>query len=295
MASTLPPPSGPLVEYLEQMRLAINRSINLVGDDNILVTETTHGKELSFVGEREGPFFAKILERADTGDSGKRWKYKWEEVDIGFEALAGTEGDKDADLEIEFNPRKGTYENGETTYLINLAEINNTSGSLDLQGNGTELVAPLGGQDELQPWRIYHKDDIPMYRIVPVWTAHRRDGSVLFWTDISNSDNIRSNSTLAVAEREGSADESDPSDGGLKTEVYSYNTDRLSGTLTQTGDADEGYAISLEAGVRTNYNHTDDAPKLREFYRRLIFKPNGQIRYISAELALEIDDPEACP
>lgn len=288
---TIPTPNGSgmgLMEFLELLRKAVNRSFELNGDDSIHVESFDGGRNLSFVGEgAQEQFFAKITGRGNIGDSGKRWAYSWEEVSIGFERVAGTVGDKDSDLLIPTG-RTGTFEDGQTTYLINLAEINNTPGNTDIQGNGTELVAPLGGQSASDSTKIAH------HRVVPVWITTRQDGSKLYWTDVSNSDNIRSNSTLSFpgfSDSSPAVDEDDPEDGATNSEVYSLNT---SASLTQTGDADEGNKISLSAGVRINYNHLDTTPKLREFYRNLIFKPNGTLLGVSAETPLIIDDPEAC-
>lgn len=289
MASTLPPPSGSLVEYLEQMRQAINRCINIGGDENILVTETTDGKELSFVGELGGgaaaPFFGKITGWDEYGTSGKRWKYSWVEVVIGDEVVEEFEMDADKDVTLK-DGRTGTFAESANTYLINLAEINNTVGNSDIQGNGTELVAPLGGQDASGA-TIAHN------RIVPIWTASRQDGSVLYWTDVPNSNDIRVNTDYTVGYSVPSSGEDEDTygaNGAVQSDTYA----QPGVALHQTGHASEGKKVILTAGVRCNYNHEDTAPKLREFHRQIVFKPNGALKEISAETVLLIDDPESC-
>ena len=172
----IPTPNGSgmgLGEFLELLRRGVNRSLELNGDDSINVEQFDGGRNLSFVGAEKKQFFGKITGWATYGESGKRWKYSWEEVEIGFENVAGSGGDNDADIPIS-GGRTGTFTESATTYLINLAEINNTKGNDDIQGNGTELVAPLGGQN----------DDgtsiaAPLNRIVPIWISSRQDGSVL--------------------------------------------------------------------------------------------------------------------
>ena len=288
MASTLPPPSGSLAEYLEQMRLAINRAINLVGDENILVTETTHGKELAFTGELGGgePFFGKITGRYAYGTSGKRWKYSWVEVAIGDEVVEESETDTDKDVTLE-DGRNGTFAESANTYLINLAEINNTAGNRDIQGNGTELVAPLGGQATSDGTSIAHE------RIVPIWTASRQDRSVVYWTDVPNSNDIRVNSSYSVGYSVPSSGEDEDTygeDGEVQSDTYIHP----GAGSHQSGDANDGKKVVLTAGVRCNYNDGDSTPKLREFHRALVFKPNGALMQIGPEVALIIDEPESC-
>ena len=282
MASTLPPPSGSLVEYLEEMRLAINRAINLVGDENILVTETTSGKELSFVGElgegEGGPFFAKITGWEAYGASGKRWRYSWEEVRIGSEVLQSHEPDPDQDVEMK-DGRTGTYKGSENTYLINLAEINNTSGSTDDQGNGMKLVAPLGGGGAT-PGTVTHD------KIVPIWTSGRGDGSVLFWTNVENSDHIHV-STSQVVGAAGADDESSPHT--VAADGTSYSMSGLN-----SGDSQEGTSLAWFVDQRLNYRHGESTPALRSFYRRLNILPNGKVLGIGGESALIVDTPEDC-
>ena len=145
---SIPQPTGSgigLGEFLELLRKGVNKS-ELTGDDRILVEEHAGGRNLSYFHKPE-VFFGRITGWEKYGYSGKRWKYSWEEVNIGEiidEAQAtGEEGLKDKGLKKE-GGRTGTFEDKKTTFLINIAEINNSLGSANIQGNGMQLVAPIG-------------------------------------------------------------------------------------------------------------------------------------------------------
>tara|TARA_R100000808_G_scaffold728_3_gene3519 strand:- start:7353 stop:8261 length:909 start_codon:yes stop_codon:yes gene_type:complete len=300
MASTLPPPSGSLVEYLEQMRQAINRAINLIGDENILVTETTHGKELSFIGELGGgaaaPFFGKITGwesvPASHGGYGKRWRYSWEEVIIGDEVASGNVPDPDQDVSPPGDPddfRRGlASDTAQKTYLINLAEINNTAGASTEQGNGMELVAPLGGG-------FTGKNDLEHERIVPIWTSSRQDGSVLYWTNIENSDHVRESAITYSDVGVSPATDTDETGGHAVTpDTTGYVLSDLNGSRGVGGEYLNGAGIAWQVDQRTNYSHSETTPALRSFYRQLVILPNGKVKSVLREYATIVDTPEDC-
>lgn len=260
-----------LGDFLEILREAVNRSYDLTSDGSIHVNQHSSGRLISAV-QTPVVFFAAIIGWTDFGDSKKRWKYMWKEVDI--------DGAED-DAKIVENGRKGgDVEGGDEphSYIINLAEINNRSSSRVIQGNGMELVAPIGGGSA-------GLDNVSHKTIVPVWTGRRGNGTTLYWTNVANSDHVKY-TTDNLGPASTSADES-----------HSTSSDPTEINLPELNDNksyDAGKGISWNMGQRVNYNHTDSSPVLREFYRRLKIRPNGKIEEIFSESRCTVDSPEVC-
>ena len=269
MALENPTGSGmSLEEFLGLLCDAVNRSYDLTSDESILVTQHATGRTISSP-QMPGPFFALITGWSDIGTSGKRWRYSWKEVDIG--------GEYDDDFVVTDGNHGGQEGDGPTTHIINLAEINNTEGPATRQGNGMELVAPIGGGVATAP---EHKT------IVPVWISTRTDGSNLYWTNVSNSDHITESSFQAIGTSP-AADES-------HTETPDTTSYELDDEDIQDGKYDNGRGLNWHVDQRTNYTHTAGSPVLRGFYRQLIIRPNGKIQSVLRENLCTIDTPEEC-
>ena len=246
---------------LNQLRDGVASVQQVVGEQaSIGVTQTGSGTAVRDMRDPILPtgnetILMRITGNVASGTTGQKFRYGWQEVDIG--------GDTDDDTDVTDGLSGTTTVN----FALNLCEINNTGGAEDTQGNGMELVAP-----------------VPTNAIVFGRAIAKRDGTLGYFFQYENSDHIGAATTVTIGSlgADGGSEEAEGTSQNFETDQ------------TGKSDAGEEVVLRNVHRVGYFRDGSGGDSILYGYVRPLTIRPNGKIKIVAAETRINIETAVDC-